>query len=101
MLERISFALVNNRGRYTHFIHLDGTIACLKPLEALHEARVGVMVDSDFPNEAQYDAIELLAAYAIGENPAVFMQFEEATAPFAARFRAGDPINAFLQIIDA
>jgi hypothetical protein len=25
MLERFSFQLANNRGRYTHFIHCDGT----------------------------------------------------------------------------
>jgi len=33
MLERISFQLANNRGRYSHFIHLDGNVASLYPKE--------------------------------------------------------------------
>ncbi len=63
MLARISLQLANNRGRYSHFIHKEGTIAALKKLEELHEARVGVLVEVDYPTEAQYEAIDLLAPY--------------------------------------
>ncbi len=98
MLERISFQLANNRGKYSHFIHKDGTIAALKKLDELHEARVGVLVEIDFPTEAQYEAIDLLASYAVGENPNVIAHFEEATAPFGARFPQGHILNTFLEM---
>jgi hypothetical protein len=100
MLERISFQLANNRARYTHFIHSDGTIASLAKLQELHEARVGVMVEADFPTEAQYEAIELLACYATGENPSIIATFEEATAPFAARFPPGHIMNTYLEMTE-
>ncbi|MGM4893136.1 hypothetical protein [Tardiphaga sp. 839_C3_N1_4] len=66
MLERISFQLANNRGRYTHFVHDDGTVASLYPLETICEARVGLICEKEFPSEAQYDAAEELASFAVG-----------------------------------
>jgi hypothetical protein len=86
MLERISFQLANNRARYTHFIHGTGDIACLKELSQLCEARVGLLVESGFPSEAQYAAVRLLARYAVGENPRVVMTFDDSTAPFRPSF---------------
>jgi hypothetical protein len=100
MLERISFALVNNRARYNFFVHEDGTIASTAKLNELHEARVGLMKDVDFPTEEQYEAIQLLACYAVGVNPTVTIVFEEATAPFMAKWPPGDPIHAFAEIIE-
>jgi hypothetical protein len=91
MLERISFQLANNRGRYTHFIHLGGTVASLYPLEALHEARVGIICDKEFPDEAQYHAMHELAGLAVGVSPLVIMTFDEGTAPFPAVFSKGPP----------
>jgi hypothetical protein len=97
MLERISFELANNRARYTHFIHLDGTIASLSPLEAVCIAKVGVMTEDSFPNELQYDAIEQLAQLAVGINPGLVMEFGEATVPFPARFPADHPATFLLE----
>lgn len=96
MLERISFQLANNRGRYSHFIHPDGTIASRKPLECLYEARVGILGNGEFPEDVQYEAIEELAALAVGENPLVIMTFDEGTSPFPARFPANHPFNELL-----
>ena len=96
MLERISFQLANNRGRYSHFVHLDGSVASLYPLETLHEARVGIMCEKEFPEEAQYDVIEELAGLAVGVNPHVIVTFDEGTSPFPARFPADHPANLLL-----
>jgi hypothetical protein len=96
MLERISFQLANNRGRYTHFIHNDGTVASLYPLEDLHEARVALMSEKEFPSEAQYDAAEELASYAVGINPHIIVTFDEGTSPFPARYPPDHPANALL-----
>ncbi len=96
MLERISFQLANDRGRYSHFIHPDGTIASLKPFEVLHEARVGIICKGEFPQEIQYDAMEELAGLAVGADPFVIMTFDEGTSPFPARFPKDHPFNALL-----
>jgi len=96
MLERISFQLANNRGRYTHFVEAGGAVASLYPLEALHEARVGIVCEKEFPDEAQYDAIDELASLAAGVNPRVIVTFDECTSPFPARFPADHPFNALL-----
>jgi hypothetical protein len=96
MLERISFQLANNRGRYTHFIHCDGSVASLYPLETIHEARFGIMCEKEFPSEAQYDAAEELASFAVGINPHVIVMFDEGTSPFPARFPPDHPANAML-----
>lgn len=96
MLERISFQLANNRGRYSHFIHKDGTLASLYPLEVLHEARVGIMCEKEFPEEAQYEAMDELAGLAVGVNPHVIVTFDEGTSPFPARYPADHPANALL-----
>jgi hypothetical protein len=96
MLERISFQLANNRGRYTHFVEVGGTVASLYPLEALHEARVGIVCEKEFPDEAQYDAIDDLASLAAGVNPRVIVTFDECTSPFPARFPPDHPANCLL-----
>lgn len=96
MLERISFQLANDRGRYSHFIHPGGTVASLYPLEALHEARVGIVCEKEFPDEAQYDAIDELTNLAAGVNPKVIVTFDECTSPFPARFPADHPLNTLL-----
>jgi len=96
MLERISFQLANNRGRYSHFINLDGSVASLYPMEGLYEARVGIVSDKEFPDEVQYDAIDELAGLAVGVNPHVIVTFDECTSPFPARFPKDHPLNALL-----
>lgn len=82
MLERIAFELANNRTKYTHFVDRDGGIACLGELEQLCSARVGVLCDFDFPNEAQYKSIRFLAGLALGVNPHVIVTFDTDCAPF-------------------
>lgn len=64
--ERISFQLANNRGRYTHFVHHDGTVASLYPMETLFEARVGIICEEDFSTEGRYDVIDEFASLAVG-----------------------------------
>jgi hypothetical protein len=75
----------HNRGRYTHFIHDNGTVASLYPLETIYEARVGLICEKEFPSEAsQYDAAEELASFAVGIKPHIIVTFDEGTSAFPA-----------------
>jgi hypothetical protein len=93
MMGRMSEA---NRGRYTHFIHDDGTMASLYALETIYEARVGLICEKEFPSEAQYDAAEELASFAVGITPHIIVTFDEGTSPFPARHPPDHPANALL-----
>jgi hypothetical protein len=71
-------------------------VASLYPLETLHAARVGLICEKEFPSEAQYDAAEELASFAVGINPHVIVTFDEGTSPFPARYPENHPFNNFL-----
>jgi len=81
MLSKISFALVNDRARYSHFKR-DGLMEAVADIQDLEEAFVGAHADDGPPNEAQLSSVLLLAEIATTKNPNVQLFFAPGTSPF-------------------
>jgi hypothetical protein len=92
MLQKISFALVNDRARYTHFIEQDGSIIALCPIEIIPEVRVGVVCPQDFPSDEQRLSIVHLAQLATGYDPTVSIEFGQGTSPFPPIVPSNHPL---------
>lgn len=81
ILSKISFALVNDRARYTHFIESDGRLIAMYDLNRIREARVGVAGDPGRTDEQRLTIVHL-AQLATDINPVVAVEFGEGTSPF-------------------
>lgn len=92
ILSRISFTLVNDRARYTHFIEKDGRLVAMYDLNRVPEARVGVVCEVDFPTDEQRLTIVQMAQLATGINPAVVIECGEGTSPFPPMVPAEHPL---------
>ncbi len=92
ILSKISFALVNDRARYTHFIEQDGRVVTMYDLNRVPEARVGIVCPADFPTDEQRYSIIRLAQFATGINPAAVIEFGEGTSPFPPMVPAEHPL---------
>jgi len=57
--------LANNRGRYSHSVHFDRSVASLNPLETLDEACVGITCVKEFPGKALCVIIMELVGFAV------------------------------------
>lgn len=92
MLSRITFSLVNDRGRYTHFVESCGRVVTMYDLNRVPEARVGIVCPADFPTDEQRYSIIRLAQFATGINPAAVIEFGEGTSPFPPIMPADHPL---------
>lgn len=52
MIQRISFALVNDRARYTPLVKRDGLMDACEAIQKLEEAFAGICADEGGPTEA-------------------------------------------------
>lgn len=82
MLSRITFSIVNPKGKYSHFIEPSGDTIAVYPMGTIPELKVGVVCDDEFPSDKQREAIAYLAGVATGYEPNVIIEFEDGTSPF-------------------
>ncbi|RYD64503.1 MAG: hypothetical protein EOP84_32690 [Verrucomicrobiaceae bacterium] len=93
MPKKISFQLVEEHLRFTHFIEADGSIVSCKTMEELEEVRVGIVNKYEFPSQDQRLSMCELGRMATHIDPTITMEFGEACSPFLAIYETRNPIT--------
>ena len=94
---KISFKLVEDHLRFTHFIEPSGDIIACKPLEKCYEeVRVGIVNKTEYPTDEQRLSMCHLARLATGLDPTIEIEFGEACSPFLALYQKGHPLTDLL-----